>query len=109
MRNKLLLLILSFFMIGCSSNNEGLIDYLPTTINTFGNFFEAWVIILIVSLFLSIFLRKLAPIVLFIVIIFIRDYGFLLTALLFVTEALVFYGIGFLIRMFFFLKESDKM
>ena len=101
-----------FVLLSCKHETKSIINFLPMKIDSFKSFFIAWVIInitfIIISCFVSFLyglkLEVIILIIIFIIVLIIRDYGFFMTLLLFITD-----GIGIvLFKSLFFLFKNIK-
>lgn len=120
MRNKSLFsfinknnLIIGFFVfmvfmfMSCKHDSISFFDILPNQINSFKSFFMAWLAILagfilstVITDFLEIKLDFIILIILFIIVLIIRDYGFFMTLLLFLSDGIVIFFLRLLFSLF---------
>ena len=107
MKNKILLffICISLFLVSCSSD-KNLFQLMPNEIHSVSTFFKVWITILIINLIAYQFLKHIGTIILFIAVLIFKDYGFFLTVLLFVLDAIFIY-IFQLIRLYFYTKKDD--
>jgi hypothetical protein len=102
MKKTLILSVLIFLFASCTSS-KGLVSefwgLLPMEINSIGTFFTAFICIFCIQVLLSLISRifiqldNIIAIVLFIVVLSIKDYGFWMTLLLFLFERLLLFGL----------------
>lgn len=100
---KYLILIASIFILLSCTSSKGIItefwDLMPQEIYSFKSFLIAFVCIFSIQLFLSLISRLFIPldniiaIVLFILVLIFKEYGFLMTLLLFIFDRLLLLGI----------------
>jgi|GEM_PF-3605908 len=87
---KIFLLLISISLLSCSSD-RGLFQLMPNEISDVSTFFKVWISIFIINLFVYSFLRHFATILLFILVLIFKDYGFWMTVLIFTVDAIVIY------------------
>lgn len=92
MKNKILLLLVcvSFLLVSCSSD-KNLFQLMPKEIHSVSIFFKIWLTLLFLNSVAYYFLRNIGVFILFVLVLIFKDYGFFMTVLLFVLDALIIY------------------
>ena len=100
----LLSLILALALSSCKGGpTRGVLSFMPDTIDGFGSFLHAWFIIVLATIVLQFLLSFIGiggwivDVILFILVLWLRDYGFWMTLLLFLFSSLV----GFLLSLLY--------
>lgn len=100
----LLSLIMVLALSSCKGGpTRGILSFMPDTIDGFGAFLHAWFIIVLATIVLQFLLSFIGiggwivDVILFILVLWLRDYGFWMTLLLFLFSSLV----GFLLSLLY--------
>lgn len=100
----LLSLVLAVVLSSCKGGpTRGILSFMPDTIDGFGAFLHAWFIIVLATIVLQFLLSFIGiggwivDVILFILVLWLRDYGFWMTLLLFLFSSLV----GFLLSLLY--------
>lgn len=100
----LLSLIMVLALSSCKGGpTRGILSFMPDTIDGFGSFLHAWFIIVLATIVLQFLLSFIdiggwiVDVILFILVLWLRDYGFWMTLLLFLFSSFV----GFLLSLLY--------
>ena len=100
----LLSLIMVLALSSCKGGpTRGILSFMPDTIDGFGSFLHAWFIIVLATIVLQFLLSFIdiggwiVDVILFILVLWLRDYGFWMTLLLFLVSSFV----GFLLSLLY--------
>lgn len=121
MKRIFLLLFFSFFIISCSSENSDsdnlfllIWKFLPDQIDSFKSFVKVWFILFCLDILISLLINvliglrlNLSKIILFFLVIFLKDYGFFITILLLFSVTIVTTLIDGYIKLRQKLKENN--
>jgi hypothetical protein len=102
-RITLIFLLLFISLISCSSG-KGLFQSMPGEIHTISTFIKVWISIFVLNIIIYHYLRHIGTIILFVIILIFKDYGFLMTTLIFGLDTLVIY-LYLLIRLYLNTKK----
>ena len=106
MKNKTLLFLIciSFVLSNCTSSYKNIFQLMPNDIVDFSTFFKVWITIFVLNMIAFTFLKHIGTVILFILVLVFKDYGFFLTVLIFSVDTIIFYLYRYL-RLYFYSRK----